>query len=57
MKKIIYFLQFLIVYFLFIIFKIIGYKNASHLGFLIGKYLGPFFKSKKKINETINQID
>ena len=55
MKKIIYFLQFLIVYFLFIIFKIIGYKNA--LGFLIGKYLGPFFKSKKKINETINQID
>ena len=57
MKKIIYFLQFLIVYFLFIIFKIIGYKNASNLGFLIGKYLGPFFKSKKKINETINQID
>ena len=36
MKKIIYFLQFLIVYFLFIIFKIIGYKNASNLGFLIG---------------------
>ena len=57
MKKFIYFLQFLIVYFLFIIFKIIGYKNASNLGFLIGKYLGPFFKSKKKINETINQID
>ena len=57
MKKIIYFLQFLIVYFLFIIFKIIGYRNASNLGFLIGKYLGPFFKSKKKINETINQID
>ena len=57
MKKIIYFLQFLIVYFLFIIFKIIGYKNASNLGFLIGKHLGPFLKSKKKINETINQID
>ena len=57
MKKFIYFLQFLIVYFLFIIFKIIGYKNASNLGFLIGKYLGPFFKSKKKINEAINHID
>ena len=57
MKKIIYFLQFLIVFFLFIIFKIIGYKNASNLGFLIGKHLGIFLKSKKKINETINQID
>ncbi len=57
MKKIIYFLQFLIVYFFFIIFKIIGYKNASNLGFIIGKYLGAFFKSKKKIKETINQIE
>ena len=57
MKKIIYFLQFLIFYFFFIIFKIIGYKNASNLGFIIGKYLGAFFKSKKKIKETINQIE
>ena len=50
-------MQFLIVYFFFIIFKIIGYKNASNLGFIIGKYLGAFFKSKKKIKETINQIE
>ncbi len=57
MKKIIYFIQFLIVCFFFNIFKIIGYKNSSNLGFLIGKYLGPFFRSKKKIIETINQVD
>ena len=57
MKKIIYFIQFLIVYFLFNIFKIIGYKNSSNLGFLIGKYLGAFFRSKNKIVETINQVD
>tara|TARA_B100001175_G_scaffold316373_1_gene330125 strand:+ start:562 stop:1425 length:864 start_codon:yes stop_codon:yes gene_type:complete len=57
MKKLIYLIQFLIVYFLFIIFKLVGYKNASNLGFLIGKYLGPFFKSKKKINETISKVN
>ena len=55
MRKIIYFLQFIIIYILFLIFKIIGYKNSSNLGFLIGKYLGPIFRSKSKINQIINQ--
>tara|TARA_B100001123_G_C15323570_1_gene1028731 strand:+ start:1669 stop:2532 length:864 start_codon:yes stop_codon:yes gene_type:complete len=57
MKKLIYFFQFIIIYLLFIIFKILGYKNSSNFGFLIGKYIGPIFRSKNKINNIINQID
>ena len=48
-----YFLEFLIILFLFIIFKIVGYKNASNFGELIGKIIGPKFKSKKIISENI----
>ena len=56
MKKLIYFFQFLIIYTLFLIFKIIGYKFSSNVGYLIGKYLGPIFRSKQKINEIVNEI-
>ena len=42
MKIIIYFIEYIVVKILFFIFKIIGYKNSSNLGFLIGKYFGPF---------------
>ena len=31
------------------IFKMIGYKNASNLGAIIGKKFGPLFRSNKKI--------
>tara|TARA_B100001250_G_C19798110_1_gene789717 strand:+ start:1280 stop:2134 length:855 start_codon:yes stop_codon:yes gene_type:complete len=55
MKKIIYFLQFIIIYIFFLTFKIIGYRNSSNFGFLIGKYLGPIFRSKSKINKIINK--
>ena len=37
MKKIINFLEFILVNFLFIIFKIIGYRASSNLGDFIGK--------------------
>ena len=57
MKKLIYFFQFLLICTLFFIFKIIGYKNSSNFGYLIGRYLGPIFRSKTKINKIINEIE
>ena len=53
MKKIIYFIEFLLVKFLFIIYKIIGYKLASNFGFFIGKNFGNFFRKKKSIIENL----
>ena len=49
MKIIKYFFEFIFIYALLIIFKIIGYKNASNLGEIIGKKIGPLFRSNKKI--------
>ena len=51
MKIIKYFFEFVFIYFLLIIFKIIGYKSASNLGEKIGISLGPLFRSKKKNNK------
>ena len=39
MKIIKYFIEFIFIIILFFIFKIIGYKNASNLGEIIGKKL------------------
>ena len=55
MKKIKYFLEFLIIIFLLFIFKILGFKLASSLGGLIGRSIGPFFRSKKKILSNISK--
>ena len=55
MKKIIYFIEFIFVYFLFIIFKLLGYKISSNLGFVIGKFCGPIFRSKRSIIENIKK--
>ena len=55
MKKIIYFIEFLLVKFLFIICKAIGYKSASNLGFFIGKNFGNFFRKKKSIIENLHK--
>ena len=55
MKKIIYFIEFLLVEFLFVIFKIIGYKSASNLGFFIGKNFGNFFRKKKSIIQNLHK--
>ena len=55
MKKIIYFIEFLLVEFLFIICKIIGYKSASNLGFFIGKNFGNFFRKKKSIIKNLHK--
>ena len=53
MKIIKYFFQFIIIITLFIIFKIIGYKNASNLGAKIGSIFGPLFRSKKITENNI----
>jgi len=55
MKKIIYFIEFLLVEFLFIICKAVGYKLASNLGFFIGKNFGNFFRKKKSIIENLHK--
>jgi KDO2-lipid IV(A) lauroyltransferase len=55
MKKIKYFVEFLIIIFLLVIFKILGFKLASSLGGLIGRLFGPLFRSKKKILSNISK--
>ena len=53
MKIIKYFFEFIFIYFLLIIFKIIGYKNASNFGSIIGKKIGPLFRSNSKIQSNL----
>ncbi len=53
MKYIKYFFQFILIKILFIIFKLIGYKNSSNLGGMIGSKIGPFLKSKKIIANNL----
>ena len=55
MKKISYFIEFIFVYIFFILFKLLGYRVSSNLGFLIGKYFGPIFRSKKLIIDNIKK--
>ena len=53
MKIIRYFFEFILIIISFFIFKIIGYKNASNLGKIIGKKIGPFFRSNIKIQNNL----
>ena len=53
MKTIKYFFEFISVISLFCIFKIIGLKNASNLGGIIGRLFGPLFRSKKITKQNI----
>ena len=46
MKIIKYFFEFISIISLFCIFKIIGLRNASSLGSIIGRIIGPLFRSK-----------
>ena len=55
MKKIVYFIEFIFLKFLFIIFKLVGYKIASNLGFFIGRNFGNFFRKKKSIIDNLNK--
>ena len=53
MKLIKYFFEFITVIALFLIFKIIGLKNASNLGSIMGKTFGPLFRSKGTTRKNI----
>ena len=53
MKIIKYFFEFISIISLFCIFKIIGLKNASSLGSILGKIVGPFFRSKNITKQNI----
>jgi len=55
MKYVRYFFEYIIIQTLFNFFKLIGYKNSSNIGEKIGKLIGPFFRSKKKIIENLKQ--
>ena len=57
MKKIVYFIEFILIKVLFIFFKIIGYKYSSNLGFLIGKIIGPIFRSKELIIKNLEKAN
>ena len=53
MNSIKYFFQFSIIFFLFIIFKVLGLKYSSNFSSWLLKIFGPFFRSKKLIKENI----
>ena len=57
MKKINHLIQFIIIKIFFTIFRIIGFRASSKLGFLIGKYLGPIFRSKKLIKNNLKKAN
>ena len=53
LQKIRYFFEFLIIIFLFSIFKVLGIKISSYIGGKIGNIIGPLFRSKKLIKSNI----
>ena len=53
MKHIKYFFQFIFIYLLFFIFKLIGFKLASNLSCKIVSLLGPLFRSSNIINSNL----
>ena len=56
MKHIKYFFQFLIILFLFLIFKILGLKISSNIGGKLFQIIGPFFRSKKIIESNLRNV-
>ena len=55
MKNFYHLSQYVLIIFLFILFKIIGFKASSNFGFFIGKYLGPLFRSKLSIINNLKK--
>jgi len=53
MKIIKYFFEFVSIFSLFFIFKMVGLRNASNLGAILGKLIGPRFRSKIIIKQNI----
>jgi len=57
MKKIAYFLEFVLIKILFFFFQLIGYRLSSNLGFFIGRFIGPIFRSKKIIIQNLKKAN
>ena len=57
MKKIAYFLEFILIKILFFFFQLIGYRLSSNLGFFIGRFIGPIFRSKKIIIQNLSKAN
>ena len=57
MRNIRYFFEYIAIIILFSIFKLLGYRIASELGYLLGKTFGPLFRSKKIITNNLNKLD
>ena len=55
MTNIKYFLQFILIFVLFSLYKIIGLKAASNISAVLFKTLGPIFRSKKIIHANISK--
>ena len=55
MNKIKYFFQFVIIIFIFFIFKILGPKISSFVGGKLFELIGPIFRSKKIIHKNIKR--
>ena len=55
MKNFYHFIQYILIFILFILFKIVGFKASSNFGFFIGKYLGPLFRPKSSIINNLKK--
>ena len=53
MKIFKYFFEYIFISLLLFSFKLIGYENASNVGEKIGKFVGPYFRSKDKIMNNL----
>ncbi len=57
MRIIRYFFEYIAIIILFSLFKLLGYRIASELGYFLGKTFGPLFRSKKIITNNLNKLD
>jgi len=55
MKSFYHLTQFVFIIILFGVFKLIGFKNSSNIGFFLGKTLGPIFRSKSLIIKNLEK--
>ena len=57
MKSFYHLTQFVFITFLFTIFRLIGFKNSSNIGFFLGKTLGPIFRSKSSVIQNLRKAN
>ena len=55
MKQIKYFFEFIIISFLFLVYKVLGLRISSFLSGKLFEFLGPFFRSKETIKSNIQR--